>query len=349
MKNIGEAHPVLLPGASKERATVENWGTLPNFLAKWVMANKGILGAFGAYLIWGMVPVYWKLIQHVPATQLIGHRIIWSFLLLAAFLLVTRRWSELCSVAANGKVLRIYFVAAVLVGCNWFIYVWAVNSGHIVEASLGYFINPLFSVLLGVIFLRERLRFLQWLSVGLAATGVLYLTISYGRPPWIALGLTVTFGLYGLVKKKAPLGSINGLTLESGILFLPGLIFLFYQDWIGRGAFLHTGIHSDLLMAGAGLITTIPLVMFTYAAQRIPLTTIGLMHYITPTCQFFLGVLMYGEAFSNVRPPDLARQFRQFRENGMIPKKLAEAKAIRLRKEHATETITDISRRSDRD
>jgi len=265
------------------------------------MKNKGILNAFGAYLIWGLVPVYWKLIKHVPAIQLIGHRIIWSFILLAAVLLVTRKWSELCSLASNRKVLRIYFVAAILVGFNWFIYVWAVNSGYIVEASLGYFINPLFSVLLGVVFLRERLRLVQWLSVGLAATGVLYLTIAFGRPPWIALGLTVTFGLYGLVKKTAPLSSINGLTLESGILFLPGLIFLGYQDWIGQGAFLHTGIGSDLLMAGAGLITTIPLVMFSYAAQRIPLTTIGLMHYITPTCQFFLGVLVYGEAFSRAQ------------------------------------------------
>jgi chloramphenicol-sensitive protein RarD len=265
------------------------------------MKNKGILNAFGAYLIWGLVPVYWKLIKHVPAIQLIGHRIIWSFILLAAVLLVTRKWPELCSLASNRRILSIYFVAAILVGFNWFIYVWAVNSGYIVEASLGYFINPLFSVLLGVAFLRERLRLIQWLSVGLAATGVLYLTIAYSRPPWIALGLTVTFGFYGLVKKIAPLSSINGLTLESGILFLPGLLFLGYQDWIGQGAFLHTGIGSDLLMAGAGLITTIPLVMFTYAAQRIPLTTIGLMHYITPTCQFFLGVLVYGEAFSRAQ------------------------------------------------
>jgi chloramphenicol-sensitive protein RarD len=265
------------------------------------MRDKGILNGLGAYLIWGMVPIYWKLIKHVPAIQLIGHRIIWSFILLAAFLLITRKWSEFCKLSSDRRIISIYFVAAVLVGFNWFIYVWAVNSGFILEASLGYFINPLFSVLLGVVFLRERLRFYQWVSVGLAMAGVLYLALAYGRPPWIALGLAFTFGCYGLVKKKAPLGSIHGLTLESGILLLPGLGFLVYQELIGHGAFLHTGIHSDLLMAGAGLITTIPLIMFSYAAQRVPLTTIGLMHYITPTCQFFLGVLVYGEAFSKTQ------------------------------------------------
>jgi chloramphenicol-sensitive protein RarD len=151
---------------------------------------------------------------------------------------------------------------------------------------------------LGVVFLRERLRLFQWISVALAGAGVIYLTVAYGRLPWIALGLAFTFGFYGLVKKISPLSSIYGLTLESGILFIPGLLFLGYQDWIGQGAFLHTGFTYDLLMAGAGLITTVPLIMFTYAAQRIPLTTIGIMHYITPTCQLLLGVLIYGEAFS---------------------------------------------------
>jgi chloramphenicol-sensitive protein RarD len=262
------------------------------------MNNRGVLSAFGAYLIWGLFPIYWKLIKHVPAIQLIGHRIIWSFIFLAVFLLITRQWPAMCSMAADRKVIRVYLIAAVLVGFNWFIYVWAVNAGYIIEASLGYFINPLFSVLIGVSFLRERLRLFQWASIGLAAAGVIYLTIAYGRPPWIAIGLTVTFGLYGLVKKMSPLGSAYGLTIESGILFIPGLLFLGYQDWIGRGAFLHTGLQSDLLMAGAGLVTTIPLLMFTYAAQRIPLTTIGILHYITPTCQFLLGVLVYREPFS---------------------------------------------------
>jgi chloramphenicol-sensitive protein RarD len=261
------------------------------------MHKEGILYAFGAYFIWGLTPIYWRMIQHVPAIQLIGHRIAWSFILLSLVLFATRQWSKLRSLASERRIMRIYLVAAALVGCNWFIYVWAVNAGYIVEASLGYFINPLLSVLLGVIFLRERLRVFQWVAVGLAATGVIYLTVVYGRLPWIALGLAFTFGFYGLVKKTAPLSSLHGLTLETGILFVPSLIFLAYQDRLGQGAFLHTGIGSDLLMAGAGLVTTIPLLMFVSAARRIPLTTIGIMHYITPTCQFLIGVLIYREAF----------------------------------------------------
>lgn len=265
------------------------------------MDSKGILYAFGAYFIWGLVPIYWKLLKHVPAIQLIGHRVIWSFILLAIILLAARNFPELRKLASDRKIIRIYSVAAVLMGGNWFIYVWAVNAGYIVEASLGYFINPLLSVLLGVIFLRERLRLFQWISVGLAAAGVVYLTVAYSRPPWISLGLAFTFGFYGLFKKIAPLGALKGLTLETGILFVPALCFLAYQDWLGQGAFLHTGPVSDLLMAGAGLITTIPLLMFASAARRIPLTMIGIMHYITPTCQFLLGVLVYGEAFSSTQ------------------------------------------------
>ena len=264
------------------------------------MFHKGILYALGAYFIWGLFPIYWKLIKHVPAIQLIGHRIAWSFILLAAVLFAKRKWPELRASVSNLKIIRIYFIAAVLVGANWFIYVWAVNSGYIVEASLGYFINPLLSVFLGLVFLRERPRLFQWIAIGLAAVGVLYLTVDYGHLPWTSLGLAFTFGFYGLVKKIAPLSPLNGLTLETGILFLPALFFLAYQDWVGQGAFLHTGLISDLLMAGAGFITTIPLLMFVSAARRIPLTMVGILHYITPTCQFLLGVLVYGEAFSTI-------------------------------------------------
>jgi chloramphenicol-sensitive protein RarD len=265
------------------------------------MHRKGILYALGAYLIWGLFPIYWKLMRHIPAIQLIGHRIVWSFLLLAAALCVTRKWSEWRAPATDRKVIGIYFAAAALVGFNWFIYVWAVNAGYIVEASLGYFINPLLSVLLGVIFLREHLRLFQWISIGIATGGVAYLTVAYGRLPWIALGLALTFAFYGLIKKTAPLSPLHGLTLETGILFVPALFFLAYQDWLGQGAFLHDGLHSDLLMAGTGLITTVPLLLFASAAQRMRLTTIGIMHYITPTCQFLLGVRVYGEAFDASR------------------------------------------------
>jgi|WetSurMetagenome_2_1015567.scaffolds.fasta_scaffold19281_3 chloramphenicol-sensitive protein RarD len=265
------------------------------------MFRKGILYALGAYFIWGLFPIYWKLIKHVPAIQLIGHRIAWSFILLAAVLFAKRKWPELRASVSNLKIIRIYSLAAVLVGANWFIYVWAVNSGYIIEASLGYFINPLLSVFLGLVFLRERLRLFQWIAIGLAAAGVLYLTIDYGHLPWTSLGLAFTFGFYGLVKKIAPLSPLNGLTLETGILFLPAVFFLACQDWLGKGAFLHTGLLSDLLMAGAGFMTTVPLLMFVSAARRIPLTMVGILHYITPTCQFLLGVLVYGEAFGKTR------------------------------------------------
>lgn len=257
--------------------------------------------AFGAYFIWGFFPIYWKLIKHVPALQLLGHRIAWSFILLILLMLTSGKWRDLKTLTSDRKVLSIYLAAAILVGLNWFFYVWSVNAGYIVEASLGYFINPLLSVLLGVLFLKERLRPFQWLAAALATAGVVYLTIMYGRLPWIALSLAFTFGFYGLMKKIAPLPPLHGLLLETGFLFLPAVLFLFYQDILGRGAFLHTGIGSDLLMAGAGLVTTIPLLMFASAAQRIPLSMIGIMHYITPTCQLLIGVLIYKESFSPIR------------------------------------------------
>jgi chloramphenicol-sensitive protein RarD len=265
------------------------------------MNQKGILYSFGACFIWGFFPIYWKLIKHVPALQLLGHRIAWSFIFLMMMVPALGKLKELKGLVSDRKVIQTYFTAAVLIGLNWFLYVWAVNAGHIVEASLGYFINPLFSVLLGVVFFKERLSLFQWFAIGLAAAGVAYLTFMYGRLPWIGLGLMFTFGLYGLVKKVAPLPSLEGLTLETGFLFFPAVFFLTYQNIIGQGAFLHTGTMADWLMAGAGLVTTVPLLMFSYAAQRIPLSIAGLMHFITPTCQLLIGVLLYREPFSTVR------------------------------------------------
>jgi chloramphenicol-sensitive protein RarD len=263
------------------------------------MDKKGLLFALGAYSIWGLFPIYWKTIQHVPALQLIGHRIVWSFLLLMLILSVGGNIKGLAAKMTDLKILRIYALAALLIGVNWLLYVWAVNAGFIVETSLGYFINPLISVVLGMIFFRERLRPLQWIPVALAGIGVAYLTISYGRLPWIALVLAFSFGFYGLVKKMAPLSSANGLTLETGILFVPALGYLLFAEWTGAGAFTHTGPGADLLMVGAGLVTTIPLLMFAGAAHRIPLTTVGLMQYLAPTLQFLIGVFIYHEPFSS--------------------------------------------------
>jgi chloramphenicol-sensitive protein RarD len=260
--------------------------------------NKGILYGIGAYVCWGFFPIYWKFLHQVPAIQLIGHRILWSFLLLFAVILFTRQWGEFHQ-TINPKVIGIYSIAAVLIGINWFVYVWAVNANYIVETSLGYFINPLLSVLLGVIFLKERLRIAQWIPVILASLGVAYLSYVYGRLPYIALTLSVTFGLYGLVKKISPLGSLHGLTIETGILCLPALVYLIFVESNGTGAFLHTDLTSSLLMIGAGLVTTIPLLMFATAARLIPLWVVGLLQYIAPTLQFIIGVFIYKEPFSH--------------------------------------------------
>lgn len=262
------------------------------------MDKKGVLLAFVTYFIWGLFPIYWKWLQQVNALELLSHRIIWSFFFLFLFVQVSKNGREFRASLQKRQVIAVYSAAAVLIGLNWMIYVWAVNAGFIVETSLGYFINPLLSVALGVLFLRERLRPLQWLPVGLAALGVTYLTFAYGRPPWIALVLAFTFGIYGLVKKVAPLGSVYGLTLETGILLLPALLCLTVQEAAGQAAFLRAGLVINLLLVGAGIVTAIPLLMFASAAHRIPLSMIGLMQYLAPTLQFLLGVLVYKEPFS---------------------------------------------------
>ena len=259
--------------------------------------NKGILYGLGAYALWGLFPIYWKFLHDVPALQVIGHRIGWSFLLLLLVILVSGQWSEFRTAALQRKVIGLYSIAAVLLTINWLVYVWGVNAGFIVETSLGYFINPLLSVLLGVIFLRERLRPAQWIPVSIAAIGVLYLTVIYGRLPWIALTLAFSFGFYGLVKKLAPLGSLHGLTLETGMVFPAALIYLWIVQVNGSGAFLHQTRLTDGLLIAAGAVTTIPLLMFASAARRIPLTVVGLLQYIAPTLQFLIGVLIYKEPF----------------------------------------------------
>jgi chloramphenicol-sensitive protein RarD len=259
--------------------------------------NKGILSGIGAYALWGFFPIYWKFLHNVPALQVIGHRIGWSFILLLLVIVASGQWTEFRTSALDRKVIGIYSIAAVLLSVNWLVYVWGVNAGFIVETSLGYFINPLLSVLLGVIFLRERLRPAQWIPVAIAAIGVIYLTIIYGRLPWIALTLAFSFGFYGLVKKLAPLGSLHGLTLETGIVFPVALLYLLIVERGGSGAFLHQTTLTDVLLIGAGVVTTIPLLMFASAARQIPLTVVGLLQYIAPTLQFLIGVFIYKEPF----------------------------------------------------
>jgi chloramphenicol-sensitive protein RarD len=262
--------------------------------------RSGVLCALGAYASWGLLPIYWKSLTGVPAMQLLCHRVIWSCLLLAGVIILRRRWKAFRA-AVGRRELAVYALAALLIGVNWLTYVWAVGAGFIVECSLGYYVNPLLSVILGVAFLRERLRPAQWASVALAAAGVAWLALSYGRLPWIALTLATTFAVYGLVKKTAPLGALHGLALETGILFVPALAFLIAAGVFGDGAFGRHGAAADLLLAGTGLVTIAPLFLFAEAARRIPLTSIGVLQYVSPTISFLLGVLVYGEPFDHDR------------------------------------------------
>jgi chloramphenicol-sensitive protein RarD len=269
--------------------------------------KRGVWIGAAAYGIWGLFPIYWKLIEFVPATQIIAHRIVWSFIVLVPTLAVMT-WRATRRGGGGGfgvhfdvRTVVVYAVAALLIGVNWFIYVWAVNHGLVVETSLGYFITPLVNVLLGVAVLRESLRPWQWGAVAIAGAGVAYLTVVYGAVPWIALALAVSFGTYGLVKKKAPMTPLPGLTLETGLLFVPAVAFLGLAEFRGTGAFGHAGTVSTLLMAGAGVVTTVPLLLFATAVQQVPLSVIGILQFIAPTLQFLLGVFVYREPFSRTQ------------------------------------------------
>jgi len=263
--------------------------------------NKGVLFALAAYILWGFFPLYFKAIQQVSALQILAHRIAWGFVFTLAVVLVLRQWKEFRASVFNRRTFLIYAGASVVLGINWFTYVWAVITNHVVESSLGYFINPIVSVLLGVIFLRERLRTFQWVAIAMVTAGVVYLTITFGQLPWISLVLAVTFGFYGLLKKIAPLGALHGITLETAVLTIPSLVYLLIVNANGTGTFGHSTPLLDFLLVLSGPVTAIPLLLFATGARRIPLTTIGLLQYIAPTLQFLLGVLVFHEPFDQTR------------------------------------------------
>ena len=261
--------------------------------------NKGIFSAAFAYILWGFFPIYFKTLESVSPIEILCHRMVWSLVFLSGILVFTRQWDWLLPALKNRRTVLIYLVAASLLALNWFTYIWAVNSGFIVESSLGYFINPLISILLGVFILREKLRPAQWFPVGIAALGVAYLTWIYGRLPWIALALAFTFGFYGLVKKISPLPSLKGLSLETGLLFLPALGYLLYREASGTAGFLHLSPWISILLALAGVITAVPLLLFANGARSIPLYLLGILQYIAPTLQLLIGVFIYHESFSS--------------------------------------------------
>ena len=262
------------------------------------MVKKGVIYVVAAYSLWGIFPLYFKALHSVPAFQITAHRIVWSLLVLI-LLVALRAELPALKAAIRPRILLMYLGAGLLLGVNWLTYVWSVNAGYVVEASLGYFINPLVSVLLGIIFLREKLRPWQWLPVGLAAAGVGYLAISYGSLPWIALVLASTFGLYGLMKKITPLGSLYGLTLETALIFLPALGYLLLEESQGSGAFGHINLLITILLSLAGVITVIPLLLFASGVRGVPLSTVGLLQYISPTFQFLMGVFLFKEPFTH--------------------------------------------------
>lgn len=264
-------------------------------------SNKGLLYAIAAYTLWGLLPIYWKALHVVPATQIVGHRMIWSLVFMVMLLAFKRHWVWLATLMKQPRTLLVVLVAGCILATNWLTYVWAVNAGYVVETSLGYFINPLLSVFLGVLFLREKLRFWQWVAIGIALVGVLYLTLRYGAFPWIALTLALTFGLYGLLKKMTPLNALEGLSLETALVFFPALTYLLFSEVWGSGAFGHAGWGITTLLVLTGLVTGFPLLLFSAAARRIQLSVLGILQYIAPTLQFLLGVFLYQEPFNQTR------------------------------------------------
>ncbi len=260
--------------------------------------NRGILYGIGAYTLWGLLPIYWKSLQAVPAPEILANRMVWSLVFVLVLLAIKRHWRWLRPALHNRRVLATYFASASLLAVNWLTYIWAVNAGYIIETSLGYFINPLLNVLLGVLFLGERLRMGQFLALSLAAGGVAYLTISYGAFPWIAVTLALTFGFYGLLRKTGSLDSTEGLALETAIFFIPAFAFLLFLGLDGSGSFANSDLRTTLLLAGTGVVTGVPLILFGAAAKRITMTNLGLLQYIAPTLQFLLGVFVYQETFA---------------------------------------------------
>ena len=256
-----------------------------------------MLYGVAAYLLWGLFPLYWPLLEPARPIEILAHRIVWSLLVVATVLAVTRNWAWVRPLLADRATLARMALAAVLISVNWATYIWGVNNDHVVETSLGYFINPIVTVLIGVVVLHERLRRVQWAAIGLGTIAVLVLAVDYGRPPWIALTLAFSFGTYGLLKKQvgATVGAVQSLTVETAVLFVPALTFLVVLDARGDGQLGHTGLGHGLLLASAGIATAVPLLFFASAARRIPLSTLGLLQYIAPVLQFLTGVLLYDE------------------------------------------------------
>jgi chloramphenicol-sensitive protein RarD len=264
--------------------------------------NSGIVYASLAFFFWGLFPLYFHALDEVPPQEILAHRMLWSLLFLVIVLTVRQQWKWLPRVLRQPRILASFVASALLLTANWFIYMWSVNNGHVIDASLGYFINPLINVLLGLLVLKEKLRRGQWIAMAVAASGVAWLTWQAGELPWIALILGITFGGYGLLRKTAALAALEGLSLETMMLFPLALVYVLWLSWHGHNAFLNTPHDSTRwLLAAAGPITAIPLLLFAAGARKIPMAVLGLIQYLSPTMQALLGVWVFHEAFPPAR------------------------------------------------
>lgn len=263
--------------------------------------RKGLSAAIASYVLWGVFPLYWVLLKHVPSLQIIAHRIVWCAVFVVGWLVLREGMGWLRRALAQPRVGRLLLVSSLLISFNWGVYIWAVTNGHVVEASLGYFINPLVNVLIGVLVLRERLNPAQWTAVAIAAIGVLWLAFQHGDPPWIALALAFSFAFYGLIRKVAHVDAIPGLAIESLFLLLPALAWLAWEHHQGVAAFLDGNPGSAVLLVIGGALTALPLIGFAYGARRIPYSLVGILQYIAPTLQLLSGVLLLGEAFTGTQ------------------------------------------------
>ncbi|MFJ9898640.1 EamA family transporter RarD [Streptomyces sp. NPDC091280] len=263
--------------------------------------RTGLLNGFAAYGMWGLVPLFWPLLKPAGAAEILAHRMVWSLAFVVVALLVVRRWAWIGELLRQPRKLGLVTIAAGFITVNWGVYIWAVNSGHVVEASLGYFINPLVTIAMGVLLLKERLRPAQWAAVGVGLAAVIVLTVGYGQPPWISLCLAFSFATYGLVKKKVNLGGIESLAAETAIQFLPALGYLLWLSAHGEATFAQEGAGHAALLASTGIVTALPLVCFGAAAIRVPLSTLGLLQYLAPVFQFLLGILYFHESMPPAR------------------------------------------------
>lgn len=261
-------------------------------------SGQGYWSAIGCYVIWGVMPIYMRLMKSVSPLQIVTHRLLWSFLILLGILAIGKNLKPLIK-KITPKLLGIYTLSALCIASNWLLYVMGTNEGQVVQVSLGYFINPLVSVVLGVVVLGERLRPWQIAAVSLGGVGVAYLSYSYGSIPWLSLGLAFSFGFYGLIRKMAPLGATQGLGLETFILLPFAVIYMIYLTDMHQSAFLNQGLGIDLLLMSAGIVTTVPLLLFNNAAQKISLTLMGVFQYIGPSLQFLIGIFLYDEPISH--------------------------------------------------